>query len=427
MKAKWWRRGLWLAGFGCLWIHAFDDPPLATGAYVQDVRGDAATLAMVTAAPQRVGGTVRDDAGAVVAELAAPSARRRHALRAEGLRAGRNYTYELRDAGNGALLDRGGFRTPPADDRAPVRFAFLGDSGGLPGWIWLQRTALLQLPARLGWLPDGAEVTAIGAAVAAWRPDFVLHLGDVVYPKGQHAHYASGFFRPFAGVMRDAPLYAVLGNHDQMDSAGLQMLANLRLPPSDQTGDGRGFSFAWGPVRIVGLDCNIDRIGDHFAADHPALEFLAEQLAVATEPWIVVASHFPLRSQSRQRNRGDLLLHLLPSLRDHQVSLYLSGHDHCYQRRDALPPAGEPPLVVSGGGGKSLYEVRPGEGFVVESAYHWCSAEVRGDRLRVEAHGIDGRQIDAFEVGLPDGEQLAALGRSHPARAARIAALGRGR
>ena len=26
--------------------------------------------------------------------------------------------------------------------------------------------------------------------------DFVLHLGDIVYPRGRHEHYSAGFFRP---------------------------------------------------------------------------------------------------------------------------------------------------------------------------------------------------------------------------------------
>ncbi len=137
---------------------------------------------------------------------------------------------------------------------------------------------------------------------------------------------------------------------------------------------------------------------------------------------MLVASHFPMRSQSRQRNRGDLLLHLLPTLQEHRITAYLSGHDHCYQRYEGSGDA-DPPLVVSGGGGKSLYDVRPDPRFVVESAYHWCSAEAVGAKLTIRAHRLDGSLIDTLELGLPAGAALEAVRRRNPARAARIEAL----
>lgn len=416
----WWRRALWIGGFGCLWLSVWDDPPLHTGAYLQDVTADAATIAMITSTPAMTAVVVRDDAGEVVARVEGSASRRRHALRVTGLTPARRYSYEF--AVDGEVADRGHIATAPADDRAAVRFAFLGDSGAQPWWVWLQRTAILHWPARWGWFPDREAVTAVGRAVADYGPDFVLHLGDVIYPRGQHAHYRPGFFRPFAAALRDAPFYAVLGNHDVMDADGQQLLANFRLPESEATGDGRCVSFARGPLRVLTLDCNTDRSGDRYQPGHPSHAFLLAELARCTEPWIVVASHFPMRSASRQRDRGELLLTLLPELAEHGVSLYLSGHDHCYQR--FLPRAGEPPLVVSGGGGKDLYEVRPDpRAAVLRSAHHWCSAETRGGTLVVRAHGLDGGILDTFECPLPAGEELERVRQVNPGRAARIERL----
>ncbi|MBX3463573.1 MAG: metallophosphoesterase [Planctomycetes bacterium] len=426
MNSRWLRRALWIAGIGCLGLNLLDDPPLATGAYLQDVGQGGATVALITPRAEQLACEVRDATGQLVARAAEPSGRRRHRLRIDGLQPAQKYSYAVVDAATGANVDAGTLRTAPADDKAPVRFAFLGDSGGQPWWVWMQRTPLLHLPARWGWLPVGGKVSTVGRAVAEYAPDFVLHLGDVVYPRGQQVHYATGFFRPFAAALRQAPFYAVLGNHDTMDADGQQLLANFDLPGAATTGDGRCFSFAWGPVRILGLDCNVDRLGGVYRADHPATEYLAQELGRCSEPWIVVASHFPLRSQSRQRNRGDLLLHLQPTLRENDVSLYLSGHDHCYQRFHGTPADGGPPLVVSGGGGKSLYDVRPDPRFVVESSYHWCSAEVVGAELVLRAHRLDGSLVDTFHVALPEGEALEGLRRRHPARAARIDALRRG-
>jgi len=411
---------LWLAGLGCLWLPVLDDPPLRSGAYVQDVTTSSAVVAMVTPEPVALTCVVRDPSGSVVATVSDASVRRRHSLAVDGLLPGTSYSFQLR-ADDGQQVDGGALRTAPAGDEAPVEFAFVGDSGGLPWWIWLQNAPIAYLPARWGWLPAGRAVTAIGRSIASHGPQFVLHLGDVVYPWGRNAQYTDGFFRPFAAVLRNAPMYAVIGNHDQMDCGGLQLLENFRMPHAWLTGDGRCFSFAWGAVRIIGIDCNTDRLGGTLQIGHPAMDYLARELGAATEPWIVVASHFPMRSQSRQRNRGDLLLHLLPLLRESGVSLYLSGHDHCYQRFPGAGDGGDGvPSIVSGGGGKSLYEVRPDPRVVVESAYHWCGVEVHGARMSIRSHRTDGSLIDAVDLRLPAGGELERIRARSPARAMRI-------
>jgi len=425
-RKRWLRRLLWATGFGCLWINALDDPPLWTAPYVQDVTSNAATVAMITAAPEKVHLVVYGPGGSEIAELQ-DSLRRRHALRVDGLEPGESYTYAIvTEAGS---VERGSFQTAPAagDDAAPVKFAFVGDSGDQAWWVWLQKTPILHLPSRNHWLPTKWAVTTVGAAMAAYEPDFALHLGDVVYPKGLHAHYSSGFFRPFGELIRNAPMYVVVGNHDVMNASGQQVLSNFHLPTNDITGDERCYSFARGPVRIIALDCNLGLIGAEYTPDHPTHRFLLRELETATEPWIVVASHYPVRSASRQLNNGQLMAYLEPELAKAQVSVYLSGHDHCYQRfgPNELVPV---PLVVSGGGGKRLYEITKNPLFrkgaeALHKAYHWCSAEVHGRSFRIVARDVEGTVLDTVDLALPTGADLDRLRATNPARAARIDAL----
>ena len=279
MRARWIRRLLWLGGFGCLWINVLDDPPLVTESYVQHVTASAATVALIGALPASLRLTVEDPAGAIVATARDENVRR-HALRVTGLTASTRYSYVLGGAG---VEWRGTFTTAPVDDGAKVRFAFFGDSGDQPWWVWLQRTPILHLPARWQWLPTKSAVTAVGAGVAAYAPDFALHLGDVIYPRGLHAHYSSGFFRPFADLIRHAPVYPVVGNHDVMDAAGQQILANFHPPENGVTGDARCFSFARGPLRVIALDCNTHYAGDRYEAGHPSAEFLSSELERCAE------------------------------------------------------------------------------------------------------------------------------------------------
>ena len=410
------RCGLWLLGFASLWLPLLDDPPLQSGAYVQDVREDSAVVAMVTATPAVRVLRVLDGSGKPVPVPADATPRRRHEFHVTGLQAGARYSFTVADA-KGAGVDEGSFRTPPRDDRAAVRFCVVGDSGGQPWWVWLQTSPLWYWPARWQWLPPAGTVTEIGAQVAAAAPQFVLHVGDVVYPWGHQGHYSSGFFRPFAAALRSAPFYVALGNHDVMDDDGRQALANFVLPRGELTGDERCYAVHWGSVCIVVLDLNDEPVDDR----HPAVEYLRRQLPAVSEPWLLVASHYPIRSASRQGNRADLMLQVAPLLRDCGVDLYLSGHDHTYQR---FAKDDEVPLVVSGGGGKSLYEVHPWPHAVVtESRYHWCQVDVAGGSLRLQSHAVEGGLLDTLELRHDDPQWLERLRARNPARAERIAQL----
>jgi len=420
VRRRWIRRALWLAGFACLWLNVGDDPPLESGGLVLAVTSQSVTVGVIAAGPTAATARLFDAHGAVVAQHEAALARRRHEFTFAQLDPGTAYDFAI-ELGGGRV-ERGRARTAPTDDAAPVRFAFLGDSGGQPWWVWLQSAPAMHWPARWGWLADSSAVTQVGSAVAAFAPDFVIHLGDIVYPWGRHAHYRTGYFRPFADVLRRAPVWAVLGNHDVMDAGGLQALQNLRPRSVERDGDGRNFSRAVGSVRVIGLDCTSEMTGDRFQPGHPSHSFLLRELASCSEPWIVVVSHYPIRSGSRSRGRPDLNLHLLPELVRHQVSLYLCGHDHCYQRFAA--DSGEPHQVISGGGGKSLYDVLPHVRAQVQaSVYHWCGAEVRGGRFRVRAYALDGSAIDDFEVQPPTAEALARVLEKNPERGRRIALL----
>lgn len=423
MRPKTVRRLLWLLCFGCLWLPVLEPPPLRSGAYVQDVRADAAVVALITAQPVRVRcEAVAGDGRRIPAQPAGSQdpveRRRRHAFQLRELRPGETCHYLLRDDA-GRLLDQGSFRTPPANDRDPVRFAFVGDSGQQPWWVWLQRAPLFHLPACWEWLPVADSVAAISAKVAAAEPQFLLHLGDLIYPSGQHQHYGPGFFRPFADVLRRVPCYPVPGNHDVMDADGVQLLQNFILPEGSGGGGERCYSFAWGSLRVIVVDWNQELV-----PEHPSLDFLRRELSRCAEPWVVVASHFPMRSASRQRDRADLLLHGLPVLQQFGVDLYLSGHDHTYQRFGRGSGPDDVPLIVSGGGGKDLYTVRPDPRVdVVQSRFHWCTVEVHGRSLVLRARDLADGVLDTLRLDRGSEAHLSRIRQVNPTRAARIAAL----
>jgi hypothetical protein len=118
---------------------------------------------------------------------------------------------------------------------------------------------------------------------------------------------------------------------------------------------------------------------------------------------VIVAAHYPFLSASRHRDRGDLQELLVPVLLRHRVDLMLAGHDHNYQRfgdphdpRDAMDRLA---LIVSGGGGKSLYELRehPRLRFA-HGGYQYCVVEVDGLRLTLRAKDAQGKVLEEFTI-----------------------------
>lgn len=362
--------------------------PLQTGPYSQAVTTDSAVVRIVSRTPREYGLVVKRDAR-IVAEIPPSEPRTRHEFRIGKLEAAAVYEYDVVDEG-GAVRERGSFRTRSDSDADSVRFVVLGDSGGQPWWDWARQSPLFydfDLPDRLD---PACHPVAMGHAVAAERPDFWLHVGDVIYPRGEMKHYATGFFRPFDAVLRHSTCYPVLGNHDVMVGDGAAFLENFCYAGEET----RCFTFRDGPLRVIGIDMTEPQIRPA-TPDHPSIRFLRENLERASEPWIIVVNHFPVSSVYRPEPRPDLVAHYVPLLEEHGVDLVFAGHDHNYQRF-----SGTVPQIVSGGGGKSLYEIRhrPAGLVVAEEAYHYCSVVVDGPRLELRAIALDGRVLDEFTI-----------------------------
>jgi hypothetical protein len=324
-----------------LFAPVMGEPPCDTPAYVQKVTEDGVKIRKCTPVPREFTLRVVDAASAALVHDERGPARVQHLFRVRGLQSGRGYQWRLHDTADDGVHEHGEFRTPSADDRAPVRFALLGDSGGQPWWCKLRTTVLVHSLARCDLLAPNGIASRIAAAAAAAKPDFWLHLGDVIYPSAVHGSWTAGFFAPFAPLLRTSPCYVTLGNHDLIGDDGHTVLDTFHLPQNRVTRDERMYSFAWGPVRTIVVDTN-DAPG---AAD---LAFLRAALAAASEPWLVVCGHHPMRSVSRGGDRRDLLRQLQPELARAGVDLYLCGHDHNYQRCELAPGLWH---VVSGGGG----------------------------------------------------------------------------
>jgi 3',5'-cyclic AMP phosphodiesterase CpdA len=237
---------------------------------------------------------------------------------------------------------------PMPDVRGGTVFALMGDSGS-------------------GDMPQQQVADAMLAYFnAARRFPFVLMLGDNLY----HDDYTNEFLVPYKGLLdRGVKFYAAIGNHDR----DLQ----IHFKPFNM-GDKDHYSFDQGNARFVALNSNHPN-------DAEQIKWLDTVFNDAGDKWRICFFHHPLYSSGQHSSEGrDVIRPAFErALVRNRVNVVFSGHEHLYERTRPMQGI---VYIVSGGGGRSLYKVRPSDFTEVGiSEHHFMVAEVAGDRLFFEA------------------------------------------
>ena len=170
--------------------------------------------------------------------------------------------------------------------------------------------------------------------------DFVIAVGDNIYPDGGGRHFEKKFERPYAGLIREGvKFHAVLGNHDVKD--------------------GRGDQCRY-PLFNMGGQCHYtvkkgDGLAEFFMIDSTAFDmtqagWLEGVLKESTAKWKIAVFHHPIYSSAGEHG-SDLGLRsrIEPLLTRYGVNVVLSGHDHVYER---VKPQQGVQYFVTGAGGK---------------------------------------------------------------------------
>lgn len=280
---------------------------------------------------------------------------------------GREVRYEIAGAtGAARLLPAGG----------PLKFAVVGDTG---------KDTQAQ--------HDVAKQLEKSAAM------FILHTGDVVYPRGARQDYEDKYFLPYRNIVPRLAVFPAVGNHDY----GNQMLGTGFGRRRFETGYGDVFkkpayySFDAGPVHFVSLDVNrafhIDDaagIGAGTAQD----AWLDRDLAASKAPWKIVLLHVPVYSTYKHGKHGRLRQWLAPLFKKHGVRLVFQGHNHVYERTGDVDGTA---YVTVGTGGAPLHDKNEPVKTPFEFrllAHGHVEAEVDGDELLIRFIDAEGRQRD---------------------------------
>ncbi len=213
---------------------------------------------------------------------------------------------------------------------------------------------------------------------------FVIHTGDYVEVGGRPSDWQA-FFDIAQPLLRRVPIYPTLGNHEIYGPGGRRRYQRYFVHH-----DRRVAWQAWthGPIRLITLDSN-----DEWVAEGEQQQWLDAELESARDHAgvrfvIVFAHHGPVSSGRHGDHEGMAALRIADRLRDAGVDLFLSGHDHMYERgdREGLK------YIVTGGGGAPLYRVnrRLPSQQSFQIVHHYLRFEVVGERLNMEAVAIDG-------------------------------------
>jgi alkaline phosphatase len=235
---------------------------------------------------------------------------------------------------------------------------------------------------------DDAPVRQVVALMRGFGPlAAVVTTGDNAYQSGTPAQaaFARRVLAPLLGAR--TPLYAALGNHDEVTRDGRPVMAALGIPA-------HWYTARVGPVELVVLDANRP-------SDQAQLAFLRAVLArPRAAAFRVVVFHQPAVACSFHKPDPGVVRSWVPLFAG-RVDLVLSGHNHTYER---FAGAGGLPYVTTGGGGAPLYPSLtsmcqgPARSVFFRTVHHAVRLTVTERTLRLDAVGLDGTAFDTVTV-----------------------------
>jgi len=286
-----------------------------------------------------------------------------------------SYDYQLDAAAGGAARASASGRVVVPAPGKPLRFVALGDN----------RTNVKD------WAQVASAARAVGGALT-------IHVGDMVTAGRNDWEWDEQFFAPAAELFAAAPLFPVIGNHEQ--SAPLYD-AFFAVPDGDAKA--RSWAQQVGDVLLIGIDGRAD-----WSADSANARWLEAQLAGAKAKFIFLVNHYPawtsgghggLDAEGKPKElatrQGQEVI--FPLLQKYRATALIAGHDHLYERSE--PPGGVSHIITGGAGAPLRGKAKDAEkqnphSKVFASTLHYCVFDVRDDRCEMKVFTPDGQLLD---------------------------------
>jgi hypothetical protein len=367
-------------------VEVYTNVTLVRGPFIQMPEHDKVTVVWRTEAltdsavdfgltPAYEGGTVSD--AALVRE---------HPIHIPGLVAGTNYFYRVRSGG--VTLSAGNSLRTKAAPNQPFRFVVIGDFGqGTPG--------MSNIAARINARTDF---------------DFKITVGDNIYGQtgaaGSNSDGAPGYYDPFwfklyAPTMARAPTFVTLGNHDVDTANGQWSVDFFQMPTNGPPGQlEKNYSFQYGNAHCAVIDT--EPFQDNQTTIMDAIKtWLSNDLAAATLPWKFVFLHRPPRtSVGGHDDQINVRTHLTPLFAQFGVQIVFQGHNHWYERINAINGVH---YITTGAAGAGLYSIvnrKPYSAVLRNDVHSYTVVDINGTRLNLQQIDATGAPIDQFNVDI---------------------------
>jgi predicted phosphodiesterase len=278
------------------------------------------------------------------------------------------------------LWDTVHFETP-IQDEGVLRLGVLGDSG----------------------FGDGSTVLLL-EEMASYDLDFVIHTGDLVYNVGEETSpveaFIEKFYTPFSLILRNMPVYPVVGNHD-IDLETIRqevpfyfhafpLFSGETLTTGGSTDRREWYAFTIGKIQFLMLNSYTFYSG---SGREEQTEWLRGRLADPRFEVSIPVFHIaPFTSGKHEEDGLPIRFEWLPLFKQANVPLVLSGHDHNYERLEHEGIT----YIVTGGGSAVLYPAQHSlpTSRVFAARTHFVLLEITPDQIELTAIALGGTVLD---------------------------------
>ncbi len=172
--------------------------------------------------------------------------------------------------------------------------------------------------------------------------DLILLLGDNAYGEGTDLQHQAALFDTLPTTIRNTVMWPNFGNHDVNSSHSSTQSGPyfdiFNMPANGESGGVASgteayYSFDFGNIHFIAMNSeDVSR-----SPGSPMLTWMEQDLAAATEDWVVAFWHHPPYSKGAHDSDLEFRMaqmreNVVPVLESYGVDLVLTGHSHAYER-----------------------------------------------------------------------------------------------
>ena len=311
--------------------------------YIQMLTSESVVIHWLTEDIQRGVVGFGEESGDLATIELESSPTKNHIVKLPNLKPDTRYYYQTGKMGGFNAFDpeKHWFYTHP-EEVVPTRIWVIGDSGTASETLYQVRDAALR------WMQENplhTEQIDKQSNTQSNNDDNTPHinvwisLGDIAYPSGSNDQFQSALFEPFEDITANTVLWPVYGNHDDRRWTYFRIFS---LPENAEAGGVAShtenyYSFDYSNAHFVMLDSQASNL----SAMGKMANWLKNDLAQNTKPWLIAAVHHPPYTKGTHDSDGifdsygrmqDIRKNIVPILEQAGVDLVLSGHSHMYER-----------------------------------------------------------------------------------------------